>query len=152
MNTVTTRMVYIGRRLVAGQQLTYWHQEISLDGTLGAAKGAVQPFQAGTPVGAVLEVRQPEGEPSKVYYTGLMAPRVVDAWKDPADVAQWRARDLADAQAAATARRARDELAALPDAFEQALEILREHFSVLPVMQRAALLPLVQARILGSDS
>ena len=151
MNTVTTRMVYIGRRLVAGQQLTYWHQEIAPDGTLGAAKGSMQPFQARTPVGAVLEVQQPEGEPSKVYYTGLMAPRVVDAWKNAADVESWRARDRADAQAAATARRARAELEGLPDAFEEAVEALRRHFSALPAMQRAALLPLVQARILGQD-
>ena len=151
MSVVTSRMVYIGRRLVAGQQVTYWHQEIGPDGRLGAAKGALQPFQAGTPVGAVLEVLQPEGDPSKVYSTGLKAPRVVDAWHNQDDVARWRARDRADAQAAATARQARAELDSMPDAFEQAVETLREHFSGLPIMQRAALLPLVQARILGQD-
>ena len=149
-STITSRVVYIGRRLLAGHKIAYWYRELGADGSLGAAKGATEPYQAGLSIGAVLEVQQPASDPMKILVAGPRAPRVVAAWSQPADVERWRLEDRADAQAAAVARRAQTDLRDISDTFEEALDVLSEHFALLTFPQRAALLPLVQARILGS--
>ena len=81
---------------------------------------------------------------------GPHAPRVIDSWPHSSDIEKWRLDDRADAQAAHTARRAKKELQDIPDTFEQALDTLAAHFARLNTNQRAALLPLVQARILST--
>lgn len=149
MSTATARVVYIGRRLLAGQKIAYWYHELDDSDTLGAAKGALKPYQAGLSIGAVLQIRQPEDDPTKILIAGPSAPRVVGAWHDPDAVANWRIQDRADAQIAANAHRAQKDLQGIPDSFEEALDTLSTHFAKLNHTQRAALIPLVQARILG---
>lgn len=149
MSTTTARVVYIGRRLLTGQKIAYWYHELDGTDTLGAAKGALQPYQAGLTIGAILEIRHPEDDPTKILIAGPSAPRVVGAWHDPDAVSTWRTQDRADAQIAMNAQRAQKDLQGIPDSFEQALETLGAHFARLNHTQRAALIPLVQSRILG---
>lgn len=106
MTISSSRVVYIGRRLLTGQKIAYWYRELDDSNTLGAAKGAFQPYQAGVPIGAILEIRQPGDDPTKILMNGPNAPRVVDSWPHPADIETWRLDDLADAQAAYAAQRA----------------------------------------------
>lgn len=150
MSTSTSRVVYIGRRLLTGQKIAYWYRELDDPNTLGAARGAFQPYQADLPIGAVLEIRQPAGDDSKILVNGPNAPRVIGSWPRPADIEVWRLEDRADAQIAHTARRAQQDLQDIPDTFEQALNTLAAHFARLTTSQRAAMLPLVQARILST--
>ncbi|EYT57208.1 hypothetical protein [Microbacterium sp. UCD-TDU] len=152
MSISASRVVYIGRRLLTGQKIAYWYRELDANDTLGAAKGAFQPYQAGLPVGAILQIRQPAGDPTKILMNGPNAPRVVGSWPNPTDIEAWRLDDLADAQAARTAQRAQNALQGIPDTFEQALDTLAAHFARLTATQKAALLPLAQARILSHSS
>lgn len=152
MSISASRVVYIGRRLLTGQKIAYWYRELDANDTLGAAKGAFQPYQAGLPIGAVLEIRQPTDDPTKILMNGPNAPRVIDSWPHHADIETWRLDDLADAQAAHTAQRAQNTLQGIPDTFEQALDTLAAHFARLTATQKAALLPLVQTRILSHSS
>lgn len=149
MTISSSRVVYIGRRLLTGQKIAYWYRELDDSNTLGAAKGAFQPYQAGVPIGAILEIRQPGDDPTKILMNGPNAPRVVDSWPHPADIETWRLDDLADAQAAYAAQRAHNALRDIPDTFEQALDTLASHFARFTAPQRAAMLPFVQARILS---
>ncbi|KDA04623.1 hypothetical protein DC31_05895 [Microbacterium sp. CH12i] len=119
MNTTTARVIYIRRRLLAGHKIAYWYQ-----------------------------IRHPEDDPTKILIAGPSAPRVVGAWQDSEALTNWRIQDRADAQIAANAQRAQNDLQGIPDSFEEAPETLSAHFSRLNHSQRAALIPLVQARIL----
>lgn len=152
MSISASRVVYIGRRLLTGQQIAYWYRELDADDALGAAKGAFQPYQAGLPIGAILQIRQPADDTTKILVKGPNAPRVVGSWPHPTDIETWRLDDLADAQAAHTAQHAKNALQDIPDTFEQALDTLAAHFARLTATQKAALLPLVQARILSHSS
>ncbi|PQZ53154.1 MULTISPECIES: hypothetical protein [unclassified Microbacterium] len=149
MSIRASRVVYIGRRLLTGQKIAYWYRELDDTNTLGAAKGAFLPYQAGIPIGAILEIRQPGDDPTKILLNGPNAPRVVDSWPHPTDIETWRLDDRADTQAAHTAQRAQNALQDIPDTFEQALDTLAAHFACLTAPQRAAMLPFVQARILS---
>lgn len=149
MTISASRVVYIGRRLLTGQKIAYWYRELDDGNALGAAKGAFQPYQAGIPIGAILEIRQPGNDPTKILMNGPNAPRVVDSWPHHTDIETWRLDDRADAQAARTAQRAQTALQGIPDTFEQALDTLAAHFARLTATQKAALLPFVQARILS---
>lgn len=144
-----SRVVYIGRRLLTGQKIAYWYRELDDTNALGAAKGAFQPYQAGLPIGAILEIHQPGDDPTKILIDGPNAPRVIDSWPHLTDIETWRLDDRADAQAAHTAQRAQNALQGIPDTFEQALDTLAAHFARLTTPQKAAMLPFVQARILS---
>lgn len=149
MSIRASRVVYIGRRLFTGQKIAYWYHELDDTNTLGSAKGIFQPYQAGLPIGAILEIRQPANDPRKILMKGPNAPRLVDSWHNSSDIENWRLDDLADAQVARTAQHAQNALQGIPDTFEQALTTLGAHFARLTTTQKAALLPFVQARILS---
>lgn len=148
MSTNTSRAVFIGRRLHIGRRLAWWYRQINDDDTTGPAIGAFQPYQAGLAIGAIISIAHLDDDPTKILIDGPNAPRIIGAWHNPDDIAQWKILDRADAQAAATAARATTELQGLPDAFTDAIDTLRTHLTPLTHTQRAALLPLIQARIL----
>lgn len=138
------KVVYIGRRLTGDNRIGYWYLPL-VDGELtDKAMGSYKPYRAGLPVGGIVEIRRPSDAPDQLYTSGPRGPRLVAAWEDADLVAEWRLQDLADAQVLALSKRAKKDLDGLPDEFEDAITTLARNHS-----QRAALLPVVQSRILG---
>ena len=80
--------------------------------------------------------------------SGFAAPAISGAWHDEAAINEWRITDRAEHQRDANEARARKELAGIPDEFSTALDTLAAHFSRLNHSQRAALLSLVQTKLL----
>lgn len=142
-------IVYIGRRLTSDGRIGHWYQDL-VDGELSeTARGSYKPYRAGIPVGGIVEIRRPIDAPDQLYTSGPHGPRLVGAWEDIDAVTEWRLQDRSDAQVVAVSKRAKKELDGLPDEFEAAVDTLARHFARLNHSQRAALLPLVQSRILG---
>ncbi|MFH8253273.1 hypothetical protein ACH3VR_23100 [Microbacterium sp. B2969] len=149
-NDVTIeKVVYIGRRLTGDNRIAYWYQSLVDDELTEKVIGSYKPYRAGLPVGGIVEIRRPNGAPDRLYTSGPRGPRLVAAWEDASRVAEWRMQDLADAQVVALSKRAKKDLDGLPDEFEDAVNTLARHFARLNHSQRAALLPVVQSRILG---
>ena len=143
------KVVYIGRRLTGDNRIGYWYLPL-IDGELtDKAAGSYKPYRAGLPVGGIVEIRRPSDAPDQLYTSGPRGPRLVAAWEDADQVAEWRMLDLADSQVLALSKRAKKNLEGLPDEFEDAINTLARHFARLNHSQRAALLPVVQSRILG---
>lgn len=145
ISSSTERVVYVGRRLAESGKIAYWYQPVTTGDRL---VGSTKPY-ARHEIGAVLEITRPVDGPTQVYIAGEHAPRVVDTWEDQDDIARWRVLDRAEYQTSLTNARIRRGLRDLPDEFDDALRVLTRHFARLNHSQRAALLPLVQARILG---
>lgn len=141
----TERLVYVGRRAASSGKLAYWY--MPLDDRTRLVGGA-KPYGSHD-IGTVIEVTRPVGEPTQVYVSGEHGPRVIEAWQDEADIAEWRVLDRAEYQVHTSAARVRKGLRDMPDEFDEALRVLARHFAKLNRSQRAALLPLVEARILG---
>lgn len=147
----TVQLVYIGRRIAANGKLAYWHLPL-VDGEIPGADavGGYKPYVPGASIGAIVEITRPEDAPGEYYAKGPNGPRTVGAWTDnPDKLNEWRMQDRADTQQIAAAARAKKDLAGIPDDFTAALEVIASHFARLSHTQRAALLPVVQSRILG---
>ena len=143
------KVVYVGRRLTKDQRIAYWYQPL-VDGELSEkAIGSYKPYRAGLPVGGIVEIRRPRDAPDRLYTSGALGPRLVGSFDILDLVAEWRLQDLADSHVIALSKRAKKDLDGLPDEFEAAVTTLARHFSRLNHSQRAALLPVVQSRILG---
>lgn len=140
------RVVYVGRRVGSTGKIAHWYMPVSREGSL---YGSLKRYSEDQGIGAVLEISRPPDQPTSTYVTGEHAPRVVDVWLDEADLAEWRVLDRAEYQQSVAAARVRKGLRDMPDEFEDALRVLTRHFARLNHSQRAALLPLVQARVLG---
>lgn len=149
-NDVTIeQVVYIGRRLTSDGRIGHWYQDL-VDGKLSeTARGSYKPYRAGIPVGGIVELRRPSDALDRLYTSGPHGPRLVGAWENVDAVTEWRLQDRVDAQVVAVSKRAKKDLDGLPDEFEAAVNTLARHFARLNHSQRAALLPLVQSRILG---
>lgn len=143
------KVVYIGRRLTGDNRIGYWYLPL-VDGELtDKATGSYKPYRAGLPVGGIVDISRQSDAPDRLYTSGPREPRLVAAWEDADLVAEWRLQDLADAQVLALSKRAKKDLDGMPDEFEDAINTLARHFARLNHSQRAALLPVVQSRILG---
>lgn len=140
----TERLVYVGRRLSSGK-LAHWYMPLDDPTRL---VGSTKPYGSHS-IGTVVEITRPANEPGKVYVSGDHAPRAVDAWENETEIAEWRVQDRADYQVHTSNARIRKGLRDMPDEFDEALRTLTRHFAKLNHSQRAALLPLVEARILG---
>lgn len=145
------KVVYIGRRLTADGRIGYWYQSLVDDELSGRTHGAYKPYRAALPVGGIIEIRRPSDAPEQIYTSGPRGPRLVGAWEDTAAIEEWRLQDRAEAQVLALSKRAKKDLDGVPDEFEAAVATLARHFARLNHSQRAALLPLVQSRILGGS-
>lgn len=142
----TERLVYVGRRTTTAGKIAHWYRPI--DGDDRREVGSLKPYGSFS-IGTVVEITRPADDPTKTYIAGVHRPRAVDTWTDEEEIAQWRVLDRAEYQVNAAAARIRKGLRDMPDEFEEALRVLTRHFAKLNHSQRAALLPLVQARILG---
>jgi len=148
-NVSIEQVVYIGRRLTSDGRIGHWYRDL-VDGELSeTARGSYKPYRAGIPVGGIIELRRPSDTPDRLYTSGPHGPRLAGAWEDVDAVTEWRLQDRSDAQVVAVSKRAKKDLDGLPDEFEAAVDTLARHFARLNHSQRAALLPLVQSRILG---
>lgn len=146
--TSTEQLVYIGRARAASGKLAHWYRPIVgniLDS--GRQVGTLKRY-ASSPIGAIVTVHRPAGQPDHIYTAGQYAPEISGAWHDEAAINEWRTTDRAEYQRDANESRARKELAGVPDEFITALDTLAAHFSRLNHSQRAALLFLVQTKLL----
>lgn len=143
------RVVYVGRRVGSAGKLAHWYMPVSREGSL---YGSLKRYSGDQAIGAVLEISRPADQPTSTYVAGEHAPRVVDVWSDEAEIAEWRVLDRAEYQQSVVVARVRRGLRDVPDEFDDALRVLTRHFAKLNHSQRAALLPLVQARILGGGN
>lgn len=141
----TERVVYVGRRQDSSGRIAHWYMPVDEDRRLAGNSKPYGSFEIGT----VIEITRPADDPGRLYISGEHAPRAVDTWTDESAIAQWRVLDRAEYQVTAQAARIRKGLRDMPDEFDEALRVLTRHFAKLNHTQRAALLPLVEARILG---
>lgn len=144
----TEQLVYIGRARAASGKLAHWYQPILGDALDPDRQVGTLKRYASSPIGAIVTVHRPAGQPELIYTAGQHAPEIAGAWHDEAAINEWRTRDRAEHQRDANEARARKQLTGIPDEFTAALEILATHFSRLNHSQRAALLPLVQTKLL----
>ena len=146
--TSTEQLVYIGRARAASGRLAHWYRPI-VGNTLDSGRqvGTLKRY-ASSPIGAIVTVHRPAGTPDLIYTAGQYAPAISGAWHDEAAINEWRITDRAEHQRDANEARARKELAGIPDEFSTALDTLAAHFSRLNHSQRAALLSLVQTKLL----
>lgn len=142
----TERLIYIGRRATSNGKLAYWYTRE--EDPRGPATGSYKAYGA-FEIGAIVEITRPADAPEQLYVSGQHQPRAVDVWTEESDIADWRLLDRADYQAHQTEARVRKQLKGVPDEFEEAVNVLARHFAKLNTTQRAALLSVVQARILG---
>src|SRR3546814_13568573 len=104
--------------------------------------GADKPYTAG-PVGAIVTIQRPAGEPTMLYTSGQYAPRITGAYADAASTDEWRVTDQAEAQRDANERRVNRDLDGLPAGFPAALDTLGAPFSPFHPPPRADLLHMV---------
>lgn len=144
----TEQLVYIGRARAASGKLAHWYRPVAGDALDPERQVGTLKRYALSPIGAIVTVHRPAGQPERIYTAGQYAPEISGAWHDEAAINEWRTIDRAEYQRDANETRARKQLAGLPDEFSAALDTLATHFSRLNHSQRAALLSLVQAKLL----
>ena len=145
--TVTEEVVYVGRKAASNGKLAHWYRTLD-DGELTSKElGSYKPYTS-APVGAIITITRPAGEPTVLYTGGQYTPRITGRYADTAATDEWRVADQAEAQRDANERRIKRDLDGLPEEFTTALDTVGAHFSRLNAPQRAALLTLVTAKLL----